>query len=186
MVEITALWAPILASAIVVFALSSIIHMGPFWHRSDFSKLANEAQFMQVVRPLALSPGDYMVPKPASMADLRTAEYAEKRNLGPVVVMTVMRNGPMTMGASLLQWFIYGLVVSVLTAYITGHALDRAAPYLRVFQVAGATAFVSYAAALWPLSIWYRRGWGLTIKGTLDGLLYGLFTAGTFGWLWPH
>jgi len=186
MIEITSLWAPILVSALVVFVVSSIIHMGPFWHRSDFPKLANEAQFIQAVRPLALAPGDYMIPKPSSMADMRTAEYMEKRNQGPVVMMTVMPNGAMTMAASLLQWFIYGLAISILTAYIAGHALDRGAPYLRVFQVAGATAFVSYAAALWPLSIWYRRGWGLTFKGTLDGLLYGLFTAGTFGWLWPR
>jgi hypothetical protein len=186
MVEITSLWAPILVSAIVVFVVSSIIHMGPFWHRSDFPRLANEEQFIQAVRPLALAPGDYMVPKPASMADMRTPEYVAKRNQGPVVMMTVMPNGVMAMGASLLQWFIYSLAVSVLTAYITGHALDRGAPYLRVFQVAGATAFVSYAAALWPLSIWFRRGWILTFKGTLDGLLYGLFTAGVFGWLWPR
>jgi hypothetical protein len=186
MVEITSLWAPILIAAIVVFVVSSIIHMGPFWHRSDFPKLSNEAQFMQVVRPLALAPGDYMVPKPDSMADMKTPAFAEKRNQGPVVLMTVMRNGPMTMGPLLAQWFIYLLVVSLLTAYITGHALERGAPYLRVFQVAGATAFVSYAAALWPLSIWFRRGWSLTFKGTLDGLIYGLFTAGTFGWLWPH
>jgi hypothetical protein len=186
MVGIASLWVPIVVSAIVVFVVSSIVHMGPFWHRSDFPKLANEAQFIQAVRPLALAPGDYLVPKPSSMADMKTAEYVEKRNQGPVMMMTVMPNGAMTMGASLLQWFIYGLVVSLLTGYITGHALERGAPYLRVFQVAGATAFVSYAAALWPLSIWYRRGWSLTFKGTLDGLIYGLFTAGTFGWLWPR
>jgi len=186
MVEIIALWAPILIAAIVVFVVSSIIHMGPFWHRTDFPKLSNEAQFMQVVRPLALPPGDYMVPKPDSMADMKTPEFAAKRNQGPVVLMTVMRNGPMTMGPLLAQWFIYLLVVSLLTGYITGHALERGAPYLRVFQVAGAAAFVAYAAALWPLSIWFRRGWSLTFKGTLDGLIYGLFTAGTFGWLWPH
>lgn len=186
MIEITALWAPVVVSAIVVFVLSSIIHMGPFWHRGDFPKLAKEAQFMDAVRPLALAPGDYMVPKPSSMAEMRTTEFVEKANKGPVVLMTVMRNGAMTMGASLLQWFIYALVIGVLTAYITGHALERGAPYLRVFQVAGATAFGSYAAALWPFSIWYRRGWDLTLKGTLDGLIYGLSTAGTFGWLWPR
>ena len=25
-----------------------------------------------------------------------------------------------------------------------------------------------------------------TIKGTVDGLIYALLTAGTFGWLWPR
>jgi hypothetical protein len=26
----------------------------------------------------------------------------------------------------------------------------------------------------------------MTIKEVLDGLVYGLLTAGTFGWLWPR
>jgi hypothetical protein len=138
------------------------------------------------MRPLALPPGDYMVPRAASMAEMRTAEFKEKMRQGPVMLMIVMPPGVMTMGRNLVQWFIYVLIIGILTAYITGHALSTGAPYLRVFQVAGAAAFVSYAAALWPLSIWYRRGWGLTIKGTLDGLIYALLTAGTFGWLWPR
>jgi len=36
------------------------------------------------------------------------------------------------------------------------------------------------------MSIWYRRAWSMTIKATVDGLIYALLTAGTFGWLWPH
>ena len=60
------------------------------------------------------------------------------------------------------------------------------APYLRVFQLVGVTAFMGYALALWQLSIWYRRDWMTTIKSNVDGLIYGLLTAGTFGWLWPH
>ncbi len=27
-------------------------------------------------------------------------------------------------------------------------------------------------------SIWYKRSWGRPVKGTIDGRLYGLFTAG--------
>jgi hypothetical protein len=34
-------------------------------------------------------------------------------------------------------------------------------------------------------SIWYRRGWGFTLRGMFDGLVYALLTAGAFGWLWP-
>jgi hypothetical protein len=55
-----------------------------------------------------------------------------------------------------------------------------------VFRFAGATAFLAYSAALWQLSIWYRRKWSITFKATVDGLLYALLTAGTFGWLWPR
>jgi hypothetical protein len=38
----------------------------------------------------------------------------------------------------------------------------------------------------WQMSIWYRRTWSTTIKATVDGLIYALLTAGTFGWLWPR
>ncbi|HYS51207.1 MAG TPA: hypothetical protein VEM33_04970 [Burkholderiales bacterium] len=69
---------------------------------------------------------------------------------------------------------------------MAGRALPVGAPYLRVFQLVGATAFIAYAAALWPTSIWYHRAWGTTIRSTIDGLVYALLTAGTFGWLWPR
>jgi len=59
-------------------------------------------------------------------------------------------------------------------------------PYRRVFRFAGATAFIGYTAALWQMSIWYRRAWMTTIKATIDGLIYALLTAGVFGWLWPR
>jgi len=36
MITIASLWLPILLSAVIVFIASTIIHMGPFWHRGDF------------------------------------------------------------------------------------------------------------------------------------------------------
>jgi hypothetical protein len=29
------------------------------------------------------------------------------------------------------------------------------------------------------------RPWSATIKELIDGLIYGMMTAGAFGWLWP-
>ena len=77
------------------------------------------------------------------------------------------------------------LIVGVFAAYVTGRALQPGATYLEVFRFAGCTAFLSYSIALWQDSIWYKRKWSTTIKNTFDGLVYGLLTAGTFGWLWP-
>ena len=57
---------------------------------------------------------------------------------------------------------------------------------LEVFRFAGTTAFVAYALALPQNSIWWRRNWAMTIKTMVDGLIYGLLTGGTFGWLWPR
>jgi hypothetical protein len=93
---------------------------------------------------------------------------------------------PMSMGRNLALWFLYCIVVSVLAAYIAGRALPPGTPYLEVFRFAGATAFIGYSIALWQMSIWYHRAWSTTIKATVDGFIYGLLTAGAFGWLWPR
>jgi hypothetical protein len=110
----------------------------------------------------------------------------EKLTKGPVVLLTVFPKGPFSMGRNLAQWFVYLLIVSLFTAYITGRALPPGTDYPHVFQIAGATAFVGYSLALIQQSIWYRRAWTLTLKVLIDGFIYGLLAAGTFGWLWPH
>jgi len=186
MVGLQALWLPILLSSIIVFVVSSIIHMLLPWHKSDYARVPNEDKLMDALRPLAIPPGDYMVPRPSGMQEMRSPEFAAKIQKGPVLTLTVMPNGPMPMGKSLALWFLYSLVVGLFAAYVAGRALPAGAEYLRVFQFTGATAFIAYSVALWQMSIWYRRGWGITIKATVDGLIYALLTAGTFGWLWPR
>ena len=102
------------------------------------------------------------------------------------MVLTVMPNGPGSMGTNLALWFLYSAVVGLFAAYVAGRALPAGASYLRVFRFAGVTAFTGYSVALWQMSIWYHRAWSTTIKTTVDGLIYALLTAGTFGWLWPR
>ena len=186
MTSLYALWLPILLSAVIVFVASSIIHMALPWHKSDYAKVPNEDRVMDALRPLAIPPGDYMIPRPSSREDMRSPEFAEKLKKGPVIVATVIPNGPMSMGRSLILWFLYLVVVSFFAAYVAGRALPVGAQYLRVFRFVGATAFIGYAVALWQMSIWYRRAWSTTIKTTVDGLVYALLTAGMFGWLWPR
>ena len=186
MVGLQALWLPILLSAIIVFIVSSVIHMLLPWHKSDYARVPDEDKLMGALRPLALPPDDYMVPRPSGRQEMRSPEFAAKIQKGPVLMLTVLPNGPMPMGKSLALWFLYSLVVGVFAGYVAGRALPVGAEYLRVFQLAGATAFIAYAAALWQMSIWYRRGWDITIKATVDGLVYALLTAGAFGWLWPR
>jgi len=100
-------------------------------------------------------------------------------------MITVMPRGSMAMGRNLAMWFAYAVVVGIFAAYAAGRALAPGTAYLQVFRFVGATAFIGYTLALWQMSIWYRRAWSTTIKATVDGLIYGLLTAGTFGWLWP-
>ena len=186
MTALSALLVPIVLSAVIVFVASSIIHMALPWHKSDYPKVPDEQRVRDALRPLAIPPGDYMIPRASSMQDMKSPEFVAKMNEGPVMVVTVLPNGPWAMGKNLAQWFVYSIVVGVFAAYVAGTALPPGAPYPRVFQLVGVTAFIGYALALWQLSIWYRRDWMTTVKSNVDGLIYGLLTAGTFGWLWPH
>jgi hypothetical protein len=185
-VSLSALWLPILIAAVIVFVASSIIHMAPLWHKNDFPKMPREDEVLQALRPFAIPPGDYFVPRPYGRDEMRSPEFKEKITKGPVAVMTVMPNGMFSMTRNLVQWFVFLLVVGYFVAYITSRALGVGAPYLKVFQIAGATAFIGYSLALCELSIWYRRSWVLTLKAAFDGLIYAALTAGTFGWLWPR
>lgn len=185
MVPLTELWLPILLSAVIVFVASSLIHMVLGWHKSEYPALAEEARFRDAVAPLAIPPGDYMVPRAQSMKEYGTAEFKEKLTRGPVVIMTVLRNEQTGMGRALGMWFVYSLIVSVFAAYVAGRALGDGVRYLEVFRFAGATAFAGYSLALLQNSIWYHRAWSTTIKAMVDGLIYALLTAGVFGWLWP-
>lgn len=185
MVSVMSLWLPILLSAVIVFVVSSIIHMVLGYHRSDFGKVPAEDEVMDALRKFNISPGDYVIPCAGSPKEMGTPEFIEKTTKGPVAFMTVMPSGPPSMGKSLVQWFVYCIVVGIFAAYIAGRALEPGAHYLAVFRFAGCTAFVGYALGLWQNSIWYKLSWSVTIKSTFDGLVYGLLTAGTFGWLWP-
>ncbi len=185
MTTLASLWLPILLSAVFVFIVSSVIHMASPWHKGDYPRVPGEDKVVDALRPLAIPPGDYMIPRPADMKELRSPEFREKLNRGPVMVVTVLPNGMTSMARNLTLWFLYLVVVAFLAAYIAGRALPAGAPYLAVFRFVGAAAFLGYSAALWQMLIWYRRGWGITVKATVDGLIYALVTAGTFGWLWP-
>ena len=54
-----------------------------------------------------------------------------------------------------------------------------------MFQLTGTVAWLAYGMALIPDAIWFGRPWSSVTKGIGDALVYGLLTAGAFGWLWP-
>jgi len=186
MVPVLSLGVPIVLSAGIVFVASSVIHMVLPYHRNDLLKLPKEDEVMNALRRFNIPPGDYVVPHAGSPAGMKQPEFVEKLKKGPVVLMTLAPGGPPSMGKSLLLWFLYSVVVSVFAAYIAGRALAPGAHYLEVFRFAGCSAFMAYSLALPQNSIWYKRSWGMTLKSVFDGLVYGLLTAGTFGWLWPR
>ena len=185
MVALTSLWLPVVLSAVFVFVASSVIHMLLGYHAADYGAVPEEADVQAALRRFTLSPGDYVLPCPGSQKDAQSASFKEKQQVGPNAFITVLPNGGASMGKSLAQWFVFTLLVSLIAAYVASLALPVGAGYRQVFRLVSTVAFASYALGLFELSIWFSRSWGTTARGVLDGLIYALLTAGTFGWLWP-
>lgn len=110
MISVTELWLPILLSAVFVFVASSLLHMVVQIHGGDYKKLPGEDKIMETMRGQGVEPGMYMFPFAGSMKDMGTSEMIDKYNQGPVVWLTVLPNGPMAIGKSLFQWFVYTVV----------------------------------------------------------------------------
>lgn len=176
-------WLAILLAAVVVFIISAIVHMMLPIHKGDFKKVAREDELQEAFRKLDVAPGDYLLPCAGGMEAMKDPAFVEKMKKGPIVIMTVRAGKVPSMGKELFQWFLFCILVSVMAAYITGHAYPSGGSYLEVFRFAGTVSFVGYGFGCIPDSIWYKRSWSTTMKSLFDALLYGLFTGGVFGWL---
>ena len=185
MVSITALWLPILLSAVIVFVVSSIIHMALPIHKSDYRKLPDEDKVTDTLRSVGVTPGRVYVFPYCKMKEMKSPAVQEKFKRGPVGFITIRPSGAPGMGKFLAQWFLYCIVVGIFTACVTGATQMPGTEYRRIFHLAGVVAFIGYSLALIQDAIWKGETWGVTFKYVLDGLIYGLLTAGTFGWLWP-
>jgi len=185
MVPLSALWLPIVLSAVIVFVASSIMHMVLPYHRSDYQKLPDEDKVLPVLRAAGLKRGLYIFPF-TTHKDMKSPAVIEKYNQGPVGMLTVFPSGPPVMPKFLSQWFGYCLLIGFFVAYLTAHTVVSGAHYLGVFRVVGTAAFLAYGLGTISNGIWKGQTWSFTIKEVIDGLVYALLTAGTFGWLWPR
>lgn len=184
---ITALWLPIILSAVLVFIASSIIWMATPLHKKDYLTPPNEAAVASALRDNAYPAGSYFVPH-CGGGDLKDPEFAARMKSGPWALIHVMPVAP-SFGRCLGQWFTLQVVLSVLVAYAASAALAMGADapdYLKVFQVVGAIALLAHAGATAQDSIWKGVLWKNTAVKLFDGLIYALLTAGTFAWLWPR
>jgi hypothetical protein len=182
---LAALWLPILLSAVIVFIASSIMHMVLPYHKSDCHQIPDEDKVMAALRGAGLQRGIYMFPY-CDPKDMKSPAMQEKYKQGPIGMMTVFPLGPPALPKFLAMWFAYCLVIGIVVAYLTWHTLRPGDPYRHVFRAAGTAAFLAYGLGNLSNGIWKGQPWSMTIKETIDGLVYGLLTAGTFGWLWPH
>jgi hypothetical protein len=185
MVSLGALWLPIVLSAVIVFVASSIMHAVLKYHQSDCHQIPDEDKFLASQRSANLKPGFYVFPY-CQPKDMKSPASIEKYKQGPVGFMTVMASGPPAMPKFLIQWFVYCLLIGFFVAYLAAHTLPFGADYLVVFRIVGTAGFLAYGLGHLSDGIWKGQPWSMTIKEVLDGLVYGLLTAGTFGWLWPR
>jgi len=185
MTPLAALWLPIVLSAVIVFVASSIMHMLLPYHRSDYLKIPDEDKVLPVLRAAGLKRGLYIFPH-TTHQEMKSPATVEKYKQGPVGMLTVAPNGPPVMGKFLGLWFGYCLLVGFFVAYLAAHTVPAGAYYLKVFRVVGTAAFLSYGLGHLSDGIWKNQTLSFTIKEVVDGLVYALLTAGTFGWLWPH
>src|SRR3982074_236936 len=168
MVPITALWLPILLSAVIVFVASSILHMVIPYHKSDYRKLPEEDKVMDALRAAGVTPGrTYHFPF-CTHKDMKSPEAVEKFKRGPIGLLTVIPSGAPAMGKYLGLWFVYCVVVGAFVACLAGRTLAPGTRYPEVFHVAGIAAFLLCRFSQVQVSIWEGQTWGVTAKHVVD------------------
>jgi len=178
---IMTLWLPILASAVVVFIAGSVIWMFMPWHKTDWSKTADEEAVRAALK--STQPGMYTLPNCPDPKQFKDADMQKKFIDGPQAFITVVPSGLPTMGPKLAMMFGYNVLVAIICAYLLSRTVAAGADYLLVFRVTGTVAFIAYGVAYIQESIWFGRSWSVTAKTFLDALIYAVLTGGIFGWL---
>jgi len=184
-VPLTELWLPIVLSSVAVFMASFLAWTVSPHHKGDIRQLPNEDGFLEAIRTNKTPPGFYMFPWCGDHKALKDPAVKSRWLAGPHGTLS-LRGGPPRMGVNMLLIFACYLVVGVFVAYLASLACGPGAEYLHVFQVAGCSAVLAYCLALYPYAICMGRPIRGVILDTIDGVVYGLLTAGFFGWLWPR
>lgn len=179
------LWQPILLSAVVVFVISSLVHMLFNWHAADYTNFANEDAIREAIRAGNPAPGRYVVPFCKEMKEMGSEAMKRKYAEGPVGHITLLPNGQPAMGKYLGLWFLLCLLVSVVAALLASRLIPHDHAFARsAAKLAFAVSFVGYGFGTLQESIWSGRPWASSAKYLLDAALYAGGTAAVFLWLW--
>lgn len=172
------LWLPVLVSAVIVFVVSSVLHMVLKYHRADYKALPNEDAVREVLGKGAIPPGLYQLPYCSDAKSMQDPAFKAKFEKGPVGVITIIPNGLPAMGKYLAQWFVFTVLISAIAAFAARQSLQP-------LRVAGIVAFTGYGLTNVLDSIWKGQPWANTGRSLVDGAIYALATGLTFCWLWP-
>jgi hypothetical protein len=186
MISLAQLWIPIVLSAVLVFAASSLIHMVFKWHNPDYRKLANEDEVRAAIRSSSPAPGQYVIPYCTDPKEMQKPEVQKKYQEGPVGFLMLRPAGPPSMGKPLSLWFLMNVVIALTAGYLASRLVPSGASFLAVCRIVGTVTFLAYACGGLQGAIWMGKPWGSAAKEVLDGFIYGLVSAAAFGWLWPR
>lgn len=185
MLFLTALWLPILLSAVIVFIASSVMHTVLSYHKSDCHRIPDEDRIMEALREAGLQRGLYMFPY-CDPKEMKSAAMQEKYKQGPIGMMTVFPPGPPVLAKFLAMWFAYCLIISVFVAYLGAHSTSHYSTLPVIFRNTSIAALLGYSVANLSNGIWKGQPWSMTIKETIDGVVYAALTGASFTWLWPR
>jgi hypothetical protein len=177
---------PILLSAVVVFVISSLVHMVFKWHAPDYRGFSNEDAVREAIRAGSPSTGLHVVPYCSDMKDMGSEAMLKKYREGPIAYITLAPSGAPGMGKSLGLWFLLTLVVAIVAAFLATQVfgLDPTRAKAAAWLV-GQVSFVAYGFGTFTESIWMSRPWSSSAKYLLDAALYATGSALVFFWLWP-
>jgi len=184
MIPLTQVCLPALVAAVLIFVASSVIHMVLKWHNSEYRPFADEEAVRAAMR--GSGAGQYVIPYIGDMKRMKEPEVKRKFEEGPVAFVTVRPHGAFNMAKPLVLWFVYTLVISLLTGYIASRSLAAGAPASHIMRVASLVPLLAYIGGSIQHGIWMGKPWSSVAKEVLDGAIYAGITGLTFAWLWPH
>lgn len=183
---LVSLWLPILLSAVVVFFISSLIHMVFKWHAPDYRAFADEDAVRAAIRAGQPAPGRYVLPHCGDMKAMGTEAMQRKYREGPIAHVIVGPNGVPNMGKYLGTWFVWCLIVAAIAGCLAGHAFGLDPVHARrAAKLVGAITFIAHGFGSVTESIWMMRRWSETARHLLDAALYAIGSGLVFLWLWP-
>src|SRR5690242_13021223 len=133
MVPLTALWLPILLSAVIVFVASSILRMVIPFHKSDYRILPDEENVPEALRSAGMTPAPMCHFPHTTMKDMKSPATIEKFKRGFVGFLIICPSEPPGFAKNLVQWFVYG-IVKIFAAYLTERTRPVGATYLEIFS----------------------------------------------------
>jgi hypothetical protein len=179
------LWLPIVLATVLCFLAGFVLHMLLPLHKGDWVGMPGEAGVLDALKKAGAGGGQYMFPW-CDPKEMKNPEWQAKWAAGPTGFMVLRKPGKFTMTPMLAWMVVYHLVVTFFVAYLTNRTMLRGDEYLHIFRTAGTAAIMGYGFGFFPHAIWYGYSRSFVARQFTDAVVWGLLTAGTFGWLWPR